>query len=305
MTHHTETNRRTGAIPHPTGEFGVPLVSDGTPPKDSLALIERWRKAPARIDSYLAGSVIMKDGSKYRYPKGNRLVITPTPNEEVQVMDTSEWLWASEIVEAAFNAESIRRLPQNFKLKVLERGAGLMIVGSRIIDHLMRRRSGEYHIIELNKEVLHNPIWGVYAWRQKQMDRIAEISREKGIPYDIDIIVHEGDAIEETQKLVDSGKKFIIIIGDTVPLKPSDSGVNDIVDIDVTKRALNRGGVLGFFAWDPQHLVEQGALTARQLGILQPHFSQIQISSADIKPPPSYTYLFGVRSLPVVTCIKT
>lgn len=282
------------SLPEGEGEFVVKKEPDNP--------IEDWRNAEATIVDYDAGYVRPEGEPGYRYEAGRRLVIK---NE--LVMDTCEGPWGQAVVDAAFNHEAISKLDRTKTLKVLERGAGLNIAGTRIIDQLIGRGSGEYHVIELNEEVANM----AEAWKQDMEEAIRKKGREQGLRYNIKIIIHRGEARAVTQELAEKGEKFNIIISDTYPLDESETGVNDVEDIETLKQMLYReNGVFAFFSYFPgiEAESEDGHVAARQLGRIRPHFGEIKVSDAGVKPPQDYSYLFNdgkpVRSLPVVVCSK-
>lgn len=265
--------------------------------------IEAWRKAPAQIITYPSERVSQPDGTTYTANPGRRLLIGGIP-----VMDTCEGPWADETVALAFSVNKIRFLDLSYKLKVLERGAGLNIVGTRIINRLVGRGSGEYHVIELNDDVADN----AEKWKEHMDETIAGFKIITGIKYDIKIFVHRGEARGVTRKLVlDEERKFNIILSDTYPLTEEESGINDIEDLDVISKGLYKEGVFAFFPYDAssEGVTEDGYVTARQSAMLRPYFPRRITSVADIKPPAGYTYLFhedgtAARKLPVIVCTK-
>lgn len=273
--------------------------------------IEEWRHADARVIEYEAGTMPRTHGSRaYKYDAGKRLLITTPSGGEHQVMDTCEAPWAVATVDAAFAADSITRLESKHKMRVFERGAGLGIAGSKVINHLMQRGSGEYHVAELNTHIIQ----ATYAWKEKMENFIAGVSENTGIKYDINIVIHEGDAREVTADLVKDAerndkKRFNIVISDTFPIHPDETGVNDIADLDeVTKLMFKKEGVFAFFAYFPgmETGPEGSHMAARQLALLRPRFSKIATSDVEVMPAKGYDYLFTesgpVRSLPVVIC---
>lgn len=288
-----------GVFPLPD-EGGHAAGVEGPKPTENGA-IEEWRNAEATIVDYNGGMVRPENGASYRYDGGRRLVI-----KDEQVMDTCEGPWGQAVVDAAFDDPSIDRLDRTKTLKVLERGAGLNIAGTRIIDRLIGRGSGEYHVVELNDDVADL----AEAWKADMEANIRDKERRQGIRYNIKIFIHRGDARVVARQLAEKGEKFNIIISDTYPLDDSETGVNDIEDIDVLKSMLYRdNGVFAFFSYFPGMEAEgDGHMAAKQLGIVRPHFENINFSDVGVKPPEEYRYLFNggkpVRSLPVVICSK-
>lgn len=262
-------------------------------------LFKEWKEASAEIIRYKSGIVRPENSPSYRYPSGRRLII-----KDELVMDTCEGPWGQAIVDNAFNHPSIQRLNPDYSLKVLERGAGLNIAGTRIVRKLMGRGSGEYHVIELNDDVANM----AEEWKKRMEAQIRYDDEAHGSKYKIKIVIHRGEAREVSKKLADEGNKFNIIISDTYPLESDEKGVNDIEDMDVIKKLLYReNGVFGFFSYFPGMRLEGSShLAAKQLELVQPHFEQIGVSEAHVKPPKEYVYLFNdgnpTRSLPVVIC---
>ncbi|MBP6913309.1 MAG: hypothetical protein KBC00_01740 [Candidatus Levybacteria bacterium] len=298
-----------GGIPLAESKFRLNKESaiDNTDTKDLTSSIELWKNASAKVIGYPGGRITDRDGNTYRYGDGKRLLIE-ADNTTMQVMDTCEAPWAVETVDQAFATKTIKGMNPKHKLRVLERGAGLNIAGTKVIDHLMQRGSGEYHVIELNQDVLQNEEFGVYAWKDIMMRSIKDKSERSGIKYDIDIVIHEGDAREVTQRLENEKKKFNIIISDTFPLEKTETGVNDIEDIaTLTKILYSKEGVFTFFAYYPgMEDISGSHLSAEQLALLRPHFSNIAVSEAPVKPARGYDYLFNngfpIKNLPVVIC---
>ena len=268
---------------------------------DSLSPTEAWRVAPARVIDYYPGTVLLPNGNLYRYPAGKRLEVSLVPEEFIPVMDTAEAPWAVATVNAAFSSDPIDRLDPRHKLRVLERGAGLNITATKVIDHLVQRGSGEYHIIELNEQVLNNPEWGTKAWKKRIDDILRLKSQQQGIKYDIDIQIHEGEAQEITKQLAADGKKFNIIISDTFPIEPEEQGINDIADVDVLTQVMYGEGVFAFFAYYPgiEKEIEGSHIAAKQLGLLRPKFGNVNVFEVGVKPPRDYPYLFTEESVPV------
>lgn len=296
------------AVPQ-EGELRIYFPNEGFSKAEKISAespVEHWANAEALIKNYDAGSVgVPNTRFYYEYPAGRRLVI----NNE-QVMDTCEAPWAAATVENAFASEGIRNLPRPYKIRVLERGAGLNIAGSRIIQKMMGRGSGEYHVIELNKKVANE----ARRWKEIQMSQLNHYEQQQGLKLDIDIKIHEGDAVEVTKELVAQGirerKKFNLIISDTFPITPKEKGMNDIADIETLKKGLYGGaeGVFTFFAYYPGWDSGESRdiqIRVKQQMLLDRHFNQVNFDSVEVKPAAGYTYLFNndkpVRKLPIVT----
>lgn len=287
------------------GRMGMGM-EEPTPPVNP---IEAWRIAPAQVVNYPQERVATADGSIYFTPEGKRLMIGDTP-----VMDTCETPWADKTIELAFSVDQIKRLPGNYKLKVLERGAGLNITGTRIIQRLMGRGlttsgSAEYHVIELNEDVADM----AEQWKGEMDRMVTSIKAQMGTKFNVDIFVHRGEAKEVTRRLIlGEGNKFNIILSDTYPLTREEKGINDIEDLDVISRGLykNSEGVFAFFPFykGSEEIAEDGYMASTQSAMLRPYFPHRITAVADIKPPTGYTYLFrggsAVRKLPVIVCTK-
>lgn len=256
--------------------------------------VEVWKNADARTDHYESDRVPI-NGRSYEYPAGDRLIVIKG-GEEIQVMDSCEKPWAEATVNSAFDSEPIRGLNSKYKIRVLERGAGLCLTGQRVIGRMIGRGSGEYHIIELNQKIAQF----AREWKQRQEAYLRSAS------LDIQIYIHDGEATEVTKRLVEERQKFNIIISDTFPLVQGDEGINDIKDIDTLKRALfSKGeGVFAFFAYYPKKT--RADLTWEQLRLLAPNFRGISVNQVEVFPAKDYSYLFQngrpVRQLPVVIC---
>ena len=170
------------------------------------ALVERWRNAPYEILRYPAGKITDPQGNVlYEYQEGERLMILGQ-----EVMDSCQWPWAKTTVDDAF-AVLKRPFPLDDKknARVLERGFGMGLIASRIIQHL-ESIGGEYTCIELNEQIAQ---YADTTWRDEQdqraRDRVLSImgGEHLKVPY-IPINIIRGDAFEETEKLLAASKKI-------------------------------------------------------------------------------------------------
>lgn len=303
----------------PLGRFSEKDSSTHLPPESSksnsgsmakdtrqLTPVERWAREPAMIAPYQGGVYEPPAGEPYSYPQGRNLIIAGNT-----VMGTCEGAWASKTVEMAFAQPRIHFLPENYKIKVLESGAGLNMTGDAFIQRFRARRAGgEYHVIELNHDVAES----TRRWRAAKLNQLRNARMMYGADPDIDIIIHEGEATEVTRKLIEEdGMKFNIILSDTFPLTEEQKGVNDLQDLATIKKGLykNEEGIFAFYPYFPGFEQERGDgfLTARQAAIMREYFPFRRTDVAGVNPPPSYTYLFdseGVptRRLPVVIAIN-
>lgn len=264
-------------------------------PTPREALVEQWKNAPERVIKYRGGTVMDKDGTTYNYEPGSRLLIGEEGDAAHQVMDTCETPWAFATVDRAF----LELTQKSGPLKILERGFGMGITARRAIQHLVTR-DGEYSVIELNKENAN------YAreWKERQDRALAGMaSGMQGAKPNINIDIIEGEAYEETEKLVKAERKFDIIISDTFPLSEDEQGINDLQDLDTLKHCLQAGGVFAFFAYFPGSTDD---VVNKQINMITKHFGDYRVSRATIAPPPDYEYLQtstgAVRKLPVVIC---
>lgn len=263
--------------------------------------VERWRLAPAEEVEYSGGRVYY-DETYYVHPPGSRLMVGGK-----QVMDTCEGPWGQATVEAARDTHELRGLKPGYKVKVLERGFGLGITGSAVID-TFKNRGVEYHVIELNEKVADM----ADKWREQELERVEARRGTKGLKYNVSINIWRGEAREVTRRLVeDERRRFNLIISDTYPLDEEETGVNDILDIEVLKRGLHSEGVFSFFPHYPGSEDEEvySHLTAKQIGLVWPHFEGIHVTDAEVKPPEEYRYLFRsdgtpIMRLPVITCTR-
>lgn len=255
--------------------------------------VETWAAEPSKIIAYEKGETELPDGSSYSWKAGRRLVIAGK-----QVMDTCEYPWAEETINRSFSRVGNVSSP----VRVLEFGFGMGITAERAIQQLVGKGEGEYQIVELNRDVYK---YAQEIWKKRWMETFKgskEITPESDPK--IKINVRFGEAGEEARKLLERGEKFRIIISDTYPIKTEEQGINDLLHIDVMKKLLAKDGVFAFFPYVPG--ARQGELTARQHKLIAPHFKDINLSNAEVTPPPSYSYLFRksgpVRSLPVAIC---
>lgn len=299
------TKERAENIPdlnlQPNGETGSLFVAKEALYDPRKERIEWWRKASERPEKYFGGEGIDKDGNPYEYPAGTRLIIG-RGKETYQVMDSCETPWAFATVDMVFKELGSK----SGEVDILERGFGMGITARRVIQNLVAR-GGSYTIIELNEQN------AAYAreWKRSQeysLTRMTHGMQDTKPNISIDII--DGEAYEETARLLEAERKFDIIISDTFPLTEDEQGINDLQDLDVLKRCLKPGGVFSFFAYYPgsagalELVKKQGEMIAR-------HFDPrgVIISQARINPPPDYKYLHTdtgdpVRILPVIVCVK-
>lgn len=248
-------------------------------------IVDLWKNAEPEWIDYKGGWVKPHDSKGYKFRAGKRLVI----NGE-QVMDTCEAPWAYELVDRVFEMMRHRR----GKLKVLERGAGLNISGTRVIHEMIKRGGGEYYVIELNRGVYERTL----QWRKRHLAYLKEIRQNQGIKIPLKIEVLLGEAREISRKLIqEDGMRFNAIISDTYPLSPLETGINDISDVDILKSGLKTGGVFGFFAYFPDSYPEE--IKIRQQRLMSDNFKQALFSVGRVNPPPSYRYLWSSSGIPV------
>ncbi len=288
----TMLERKTGNDHRINGKNGKEI------PISREVLVEEWRNAPEKLVKYKAGVVKDSEGNVlYEYSKGTRLVIL-----DKEVMDSCQIPWARATVDKAF--ELLERKEKKKNVNVLERGFGMGIVASAIVENLIPR-GGTYTVIELNRQVAEY----VREWKNNYKELIANM----GSPMtpnpspQISMAIVEGDAVKETEKLAASGRKFDIIISDTFPLSEDESSVNDLLDLDTLVKLLNPDGVFAFFGF---HTGYDGRLNEKQGNLVDRHFEDISRTFAKgINPPPDYKYFNPeggpiVRELPVIICSK-
>lgn len=286
-----ERNRRLlsnqGQDPSGGGPTEIPLSRE--------ALIERWKNAPEELKKYPAKPFTDSEGNVlYEYPKGTRLLIL---GEEV--MDSCQTPWAEATVRHAFQALGNKR-----NVNVLERGFGLGIVATNIIDHL-EDIGGTYTCIELNEEVARyaDTIW------QSRLDASAHAKAISvrggtytGLKVPINII--HGDAYEKTKRLAEVGKQFDLIVSDTFPLSERERSMNDLLDMEILKHCLTPDGVFTFFGY---FTGSEGGIGPQQRDVLAQHFESYGVAAqVTVNPPPDYKYFNPstgpIRRLPVIIC---
>ena len=256
-----------------------------------------WKNAPEHVVDYEGGAAVDKDGITYWYEPGTRLLIGDIEKgEAIEVMDSCETPWAFATVNRAFEELGSK----SGQVNVLERGFGMGITARRVIQNLVPR-GGSYTVIELNRQ---NAAYAKNKWRPNQISALASMA--SGMPStkpNITIEIIEGEAYEETAKLLEAGRKFDIIISDTFPLTKEEQGINDLQDLDVLKRCLKTGGAFTFFAYFPGSTDD---VANKQLNMILKHFKDYRVSRVEINHPPDYKYLQTesgpVRTLPVVIC---
>lgn len=251
--------------------------------------IEQWKTTIPELIDYKGGLVHLLDGRVYRYRSGRRLII----NGE-QVMDTCEAPWAQATVDGLFFLESKEHPNKSRKLRVLERGAGLNISGTRIIQKMIERGGGEYHVIELNEGIYEETL----KWRERQLDYLNDMRRHTGLYIPLTIKVHFGEAREVSRRLMEDERlKFDIILSDTYPLEPQEEGINDVIDIDILRKGLRRKGLFGFFTYKPGETFLDNIFNAEML--VGKYFRTILSSTSYVNPPLDYTYLVDKEGVPI------
>lgn len=259
--------------------------------------IERWKNAPMQVHHYPAGKVTDLKGNTYEYSQGARLGI----GDQLEVMDSCQRPWIKETVRLAFKALGPRE-----NVRVLERGFGMGLIAGRIMDYL-RLQGGSYTVMELNKQVAEF-VQKKWIPKQIQIEETRTTSMLGGRFEKSNVIFEliKGDAVEETQKLAKSGRKFDIIVSDTYPLSENEGeGMNDLVDLETLVRCLDPKGVFAFFGF---HTGSTGSLGPRQRNMVGKYFNDDETTFVTVNPPPDYKYfnpLTGpVRRLPVIICKK-
>jgi len=298
----SETNP--GLNVQPNGEGGSLFVAKESLCNPRKEQIEWWKNAPERVHPYDADDFLDAEGNVlYRYERGSRLLIGDETKEKViEVMDSCQTPWANATVDRAFEELGIKDRPIN----VLERGFGMGIIATKIIQNLVPR-GGTYTVIELNKA---DADFARREWKPRQLRALTNMARgirggtsDPSIIPNITINIIEGDAYEETARLAEAGAKFDIIISDTYPLTEDERGMNDLLDLETLKRCLDPKGVFAFFAHFPGSTEE---VAYKQSNLIARHFGEYKTSRATINPPRDYKYLQPdtgpVRSLPVVVC---
>lgn len=218
-------------------------------------------------------------------------------------MDSCQRPWIKETVRKAFESLGPRE-----NVRVLERGFGMGLIAGRIMDHLRRLpQGGSYTVIELNKQVAE---FVQIKWmaKQIQIDKVRATSELGGKFKTPNAILEliKGDAVEKTQKLAKSGKKFDLIVSDTYPLSENESeGMNDLVDLETLVRCLDPKGVFAFFGY---HTGSTGGLGPRQRNMVHKYFDEDVTTFVTVNPPPDYSYFNPpsgpIRRLPVIICKK-
>lgn len=269
-----------------------------TTPRD--VLIEQWRNAPEGVYRYPAGQAIDSQGNPYEYSEGTRLWI----GDQREVMDSCQRPWVIETVKKGFEP-----LDPEQRIEVLERGFGLGLTAGEIRDRLRRLKEGGSHtVIELNKQVA-NFVRTSWIKKQEAIDR-ARATSEIGGKYAGPNVVFElieGDAVEETEKLVAIGREFDLIVSDTYPLSDDERSINDLIDLETLIKLLKPNGVFAFFGY---HTGYQGGMNEKQRNLVERHFEEVSRTTVKgINPPPDYKYFNPengptVRELPVIICTK-
>ena len=275
---------------------------------DRNILVEQWRNAPYSVKEYPSGKVTDSNEGKalYEYKAGGRLMMLGQ-----EVMDSCQTPWTMATADRAFNALDLNNSTSNYpetkcNVKVLERGWGMGMIASRIMEHL-KIRNGNYTCIELNEDIARH---ADTVWRQIQRD--VEINRATSVmggePEDalhIPITIIRGDSFEETARLAEEERKFDIIVSDTYPLSEDEKSINDLLDLDQLIKCLAPDGVFAFFGF---HTGLDGNMNDRQRNIVERHFDDVHTTWVHVSPPPDYRYFNPpsgpVRRLPVIICTK-
>lgn len=260
---------------------------DTTTPRE--VLVAQWRDALPDIQEY--DPAFDPESGRLLYPGGKRLVILGE-----QVMDTCETPWCRATVDAVFENLQNGSVP----IRVLERGYGLGITANLIMQKLIGLGKGEYHIIELNKEVAQDAREFRESWNRRLRNMGLQLPDTRP---QISITVHEGDAYEVTKRLAESGEQFHIIFSDTYPVA-EEHGLNDIFDVENIKVLLSRDPIRsGRFTFPAHFPGSTGGLVRAQDDLLGLHFNRYGVQDyVEVNPPPDYSYLQGVRSLPIIMC---
>ncbi|MBI2028700.1 MAG: class I SAM-dependent methyltransferase [Candidatus Levybacteria bacterium] len=260
-------------------------------------LVEKWRNAPQDISRYRHGTAVDGEGNIYEYSAGVRLWI----GDQDEVMDSCQKPWAEETVRKAF--EAFEELGDKKDVRVLERGFGLGLIATQVMDYL-RDLGGSYTVIELNRKVAN---YANTTWRQKQttISRAKATSEIGGIfrGLNVGIEVIEGDAFEETRRLAGEGKKFDIIISDTFPLSEDERSVNDLLDLETLVKCLEPDGVFAFFGY---HAGYEGGMNDEQRNLVERNFNGVSRTLVTVNPPLDYRFFQTsngpLRKLPVIIC---
>ncbi len=276
---------------------------EGNVASNRSILVEQWRNAPYEVLHYPAGKITDSQGNVlYEYQEGRRLMMLGQ-----EVMDSCQWPWTESTVDDAFTV--LRRpfpLASKTNVQILERGFGMGLVASRIMQRL-GIVGGEYTCIELNEQIAQ---YADTIWRDEQnritRDRTLSImgGDNLNVPY-IPINIVRGDAFEETEKLVAAGRKFDIIVSDTYPLSDEEKSVNDLLDIEQLIKCLAPEGIFVFFGF---HTGSDGGLNYKQTNLISKRFNAISSKMVQVAPPPDYKYFNPpsgpVRELPVILCAQ-
>src|SRR3989344_843849 len=244
------------------------------------ALVERWRERPARIKHYQAG--VLDNGTPY--PEGDRLFV----NGE-QVMDTAETPWCRATVDAVFRGKE-RSMPP---LVVLDRGFGLGITANLIMQKLVGIGTGEYHVVELNRELAER----AKRWEEQMKNALNRLSGKLvGTRPDVKIKVHEEDAYALSKRFKQDGKEFDIVISDTYPMGETEKGENDLGDLDDLIDCIADDGRFTFCA---QYPGSQGGVSPHQRDILYNYFRGYNVTDVPVVLPPDYPFAQGADGKPV------
>lgn len=265
-------------------------------PLTRAELVGRWRNAPEELRKYPAGPYTDGERTLYQHRKGTRLMILGQ-----EVMDSCQTPWANSTVDRAFVALGYKK-----DVRVLERGFGMGIVATRIMEHL-GMTGGEYTCIELNEQDAN---FADTKWRKKVNEMAGSVARtvRGGTSKDatnVGINIIRGEAIAETEKLAETGREFDIIISDTYPLSEDERSVNDLLDLEQLIRCLAPDGVFAFFGY---HTGSDGTISATQRSMIDRYFETVTTTQVDVYPPKDYEYFQTpsgpVRRLPVIICTK-
>lgn len=282
----------------------ITLLTD----RERINAVEAWKNASAEFRTYRGGTVRNNNGEfLYSYPSGENLII-----DDELVMSSCEQPWSIAAIDFGFR-ELTRHKRGPFG--VLELGFGQGFAARRAIQQLEIHR-GWYDAVELNKNVYER------AKNWQDLYNNAHKNMHSGLPGIYErppIRIYLGDAAQalltRARKII-SGKeqKFDLILLDTYPIKPSDKGkgTHDLAFLSLVKACLKEDGIVVWYPYFPGFV---GGITQEQESLIRKHFrswGQITIPNEregfpvehfQIKPPPSYTYLYRqgnpIQELPI------
>ncbi len=248
---------------------------------------EDWSNYHAEVKGYKIDQddqksrIYLPNGDFYIPSSGELLII----NGEV-VMDTAEFPWAERLANMVIDEEA---KDVSGPLIILEVGFGLGLTAGRFIRKLVgREEGGEYHFIELNKDVYQRGLDFKKKWERRFIEMAKDPGQSKP---NVKIVPHFGDAAEVLPELIQTmeGQVWHTTV-DTYPIEEGQRGINDLLygsyinRLLVRKKEGRKGGMMAWFPFYPGSDNPEG-ITSKQFQIAHEEFDIItSVQVHGVKP---------------------